>query len=256
MDVESTDNSNSIRALERGFEMIEALHQHGPFSLTELAEFLELPTSTAHVYLKTLEQEGMIVRDGNRYRNSLQFLRYGGYARQQLEVATLSKQVLANLASQTGERSSLGVEENGQRVLLDLVDGTEAMSDNIPVGEFTDMHWTSLGKCLLAYLPRERIETIIAESPLQEATANTITDPDALRSELRTIRSCGYAIEDEERREGIRSVSVPILAPDESVLGAIGVTGPTNRFDEAQISEYITILENQANIIKLQVTYY
>lgn len=104
--------------------------------------------------------------------------------------------------------------------------------------------------------PPSRVETIIVDSALPEATANTITDPDELRSELRSIREYGYAIEDEERREGIRSVSVPILAPDKSLLGSIGVTGPSNRFGAAQISEYVRVLENKANVIKLQTTYY
>jgi len=256
MDGRSTNDSNSIQALERGFGVIETLREHGPLSLTEVATELEMPTSTAHVYLKTLEAEGLLVREGRRYRNGLQFLRYGGYVQQAFEVYNAAKEVMGNLAVQTGERIALGVEENGQRVLLHLVDGTNAVSDNVPLGEFTDMHWTSLGKCLLAYLPSARTEAIIADSDLPRATANTITDPDELRAELDTIRSQGYSIEDEERREGIRSVAVPILAPDDTVLGSIGMTGPTNRFDATQLSEYVSLLESKANVIKLRVTYY
>lgn len=71
MDEESTRNSNSIRALKRGFEVIETLREYGSLSLTELANHLEMPTSTAHIYLQTLEQERVIVREGHQYRNGL-----------------------------------------------------------------------------------------------------------------------------------------------------------------------------------------
>ncbi|RQH01425.1 IclR family transcriptional regulator [Natrarchaeobius oligotrophus] len=249
------DADHSINAVRRAFEIVDALRTHDSLTLTELAETLSLPTSTAHVYLQTLEREGMVVRDGRRYRNSLKFLLYGGEARQQVDLFDASRQAITELAVETGERAAVGVEENGNRVLLSLVDGPNAVSDNIPAGEFTEMHWTSLGKCILAYLPEPRRAEIIAESDLPRATPNTITDADLLERECETIRQRGYAIEDEERREGMRSISVPILDPDENVLGAIGVTGPTNRFDPESMYTYSRLLERKANVVKLRIVY-
>lgn len=253
---QDTKAGNSIKAVERAFEIVEVLRENGGTTLTELSTGLGIPTSTAHVYLQTLEQEGFVIRNERRYYNGLQFLKYGGYARQQHEIYGASRQILRDLAAETGERAGLGVEENGKRVLLNHVDGTDAVSDNIPIGEFTEMHWTSLGKCVLAYLPRTRRKELIIERDLAKATANTITETDALRNELEEIRDHGYSIEDEERREGIRSVAVPILSPDEDILGAIGLTGPTNRFDAEQLLDYVSLLENKANVIYLKTTYY
>jgi len=252
---ESTGTA-SIGALERAFEIIATLSEAESLTLTELSERLDMPTSTAHVYLRTLEQEGFVVRDGRRYRNGLKFLEVGGYVRQQIDLYEAARQVLNELAIQTGERAGLGVEEQGKRVLLCLADGTNAVSDNIPIGEFTEMHWTSLGKCLLANLPRSRRAEIIAESEFPRGTENTITDVDSLAEELHAIRERGYAIEDEERREGIRSLAVPILTPDGDILGSIGLTGPTNRFDTERISQYVPLLESKSNVIKLKTVYY
>ncbi len=207
-------SNGSINAVERTFEIIETLREHGSLTLTELAEELSIPTSTAHVYLQTLEREGVLVRINRHYRNGLKFLEYGGEARQQVSLYRSSRGVLPELSTQTGERAAVGVEENGKRVLLALSDGPRAVSDNIPIGEFTEMHWTSLGKCILAHLPAERRNEFFADGPFPQATYNTITEASALRRECERIRSQGYAIEDEERRDGIRSVSVPILSPE------------------------------------------
>jgi len=252
---QNTGNGTSIKALERAFTIFATLQEHEALTLTELSELLDLPTSTAHVYLKTLEQEGFLIKEDRQYRNSLKFLEYGGHVRQRYELYNAARQVMMGLALQTGERVGLGVEENGKRVLIALEDGTEAISDNIPIGEFTEMHWTGLGKCLLAHLPEERREGIIEQSDLPRATDNTITDPDALREELTAIRNRGYAIENEERRDGIRGIDVPILTSDDEIIGAIGLTGPVNRFNAGQLSEYATLLQNKANVIRLKTVY-
>jgi len=253
---QKSTETNSIGALEQAFDIISTLREQESLTLTELSDQLDMPTSTTHVYLQTLEQEGFVVREGRRYRNGLKFLEVGGHVRQQIDLYEAAQQVLNELAIQTGERAGLGIEENGKRVLLCLADGTNAVSDNIPIGEFTEMHWTSLGKCLLAHLPQSRQSEIIAESDLPRATENTITDEDTLHQELHAIREKGYAIENEERREGIRSLAVPILTPDDEVLGSIGLTGPTNRFDAEQISQYVSLLESKSNVIKLKTVYY
>lgn len=254
--VSKQGNGNTIKALERAFEIVETLQTQGPLTVTELSDHLELATSTAHVYLKTLKQEGLVVCEDHQYRNGLKFLEYGGHVRQYYEVYNAARPLMTELAVQTGERIGLGVEENGKRILIGIEDGQEAISDNIPIGEFTEMHWTGLGKCLLAYLPADRRERIIAESDLPRATENTITDPDELHAELATIREQGYAIENEERRDGIRGVDVPILTPDDEIIGAIGLTAPVNRLGAAQLSEYTTLLQNKANVIKLKTVYY
>lgn len=247
---------NSIGSLERAFDIVALLRDMGSLTLTEIAEELDIPTSTVHVYLKTLEQEGFVTVEDREYRNSLKFLEIGGQVRQQLDIYRAATPVLSDIARITGERAGLGVEENGERVLIGAEDGRGAVSDNIPIGEFTEMHWTGLGKCLLAHLPEQRREEIIGDSDLPRATDNTITDPEWLREELLTIRDRGFAIEDEERRDGIRSVDVPILTPEGEIIAAIGVTGPVNRFGAEQLSQYISMLRDKANEIKLKTVYY
>jgi DNA-binding IclR family transcriptional regulator len=253
---QEAESGTTIQALERAVQIVRTLQEHESLTLTELSELLDLPTSTAHVYLKTLEQEGFVVREDSHYRNGLKFLEYGGHARQHYGLFSAARQVMIELALRTGERVGLGVEENGQRVLIGIEDGMDAVSDNVPIGEFTEMHWTGLGKCLLAHLPPHRRDRIIERSDLPRATDNTITDPDALRAELAAIREQGYAVEDEERREGIRGVDVPILTPDDEIIGAVGLSGPVDRFDATQLSKYATLLQNKANVIKLKTVYY
>jgi len=254
--VKKSEKGNSIKGIERAVRIIDTLQKYNYLTLTDLSSELDIPTSTAHVYLQTLEQQGLVVRNDGEYRNSLKFLEYGGYVRQQSEIYDAARPVLRDLAIQTGKRAGLGVEERGKRVLLFHEDGSQAVSDNVPIGECTEMHWTGLGKCLLAYQPETKQNKIIEDSDLPKATDETITDPEELRKELHAIKKQGYAIENEERREGIRSAAVPVLTPDDQILGAIGLTGPTGHFGHEQMSSDIALLQRKANIIKIQAIYY
>lgn len=55
-----------VRANNRAFEILRILSQRGPMSITEPAKALELPKSTVHDILSTLQHEGVVLRDPER----------------------------------------------------------------------------------------------------------------------------------------------------------------------------------------------
>lgn len=247
------DGTKSIRAVERAFEVVEALETLGEARLTELATEMDVPTSTLHTYLQTLVRAGYVRRDGDSYALGLRFLKHGGHARRRLKIHQVARSRIDALARETNEVAALGVEEGGQRVLLYKSEGNEAVYDNAPTGEFTQMHWSALGKALLSGHDRDAVERIVDSWGLPERTGNTITDREALFEELAGIRERGYSLEDEERRVGIRSVGVPLSDDHDRVIGAISVSGPKNRFDDDWIAdEGVPRLQNAANVIELQ----
>jgi len=96
------------------------------------------------------------------------------------------------------------------------------------VGSRNPLHCTGVGKALLAFLPPERIEEVIALG-LIARTPNTITEADALRRELATVRARGYAIDDEEVEIGLRCLAVPIRNYTGAVVASLSVAGPAQR---------------------------
>ncbi|GAB3031861.1 IclR family transcriptional regulator [Natronobiforma cellulositropha] len=242
-----------IKSLERGFDIVECLHEEGALTVSELAEERDIPTSTAHIYLKTLADLGYVVGESGRYELSFRFLEHGGHVRQRSELYHLARSEVDTLAEVTNEVSALGVPENGKRVLLYKTEGAEAVYDNPPIGEYTHMHWTALGKAILSEFPREAVTEIVDRHGLPSRTHRTIDTEAALFDELETTRERGYALEDEERWDGIRSVAVPIL-DEESVIGAISVSGPKHRFEHEWVeSELLEHLTRSKNVISVRL---
>lgn len=250
-----SDGGKRVKAVMRSFRVIRVLREQGTVRINDVAEALDIPTSTAHVYLKTLEEAGYVVQNQHGYRLGLRFLRDGSITRGRLSVYAVARAEIDDLAETTGEVANLGVEESGQRVIVYQSEGSEAVYDNAPIGEFTNMHWTALGKAILAELSEARVTGIVETHGLPAKTDRTISDWDALFTELETIRKQGFALEDEERREGIRSIAVPIVS-DESILGAISLSGPKERLNDDRIEEQLLPeLKDRKNVIEVKYAY-
>jgi len=113
-----------------------------------------------------------------------------------------------------------------------------------------------MGKAILAHLPEERIEEILDTHGLTKATPNTVASREELFDELNRIRDQGIAFDDGERIPGLRCVAAPILSNNGRVLGAISVSGPSNRVGGDYWEEELAqqVLE-KVNVIELNVTY-
>lgn len=250
-----SEGDRQIKALRKGFRIIEELKDRETAGVSELSSALNMPTSTVHVYLQTLADAGYVISRDREYRLSLRFLEIGGTVRDHLDVFAAARPEMIDLCQSTGETVGLGVFEAGKRVQLWQVEGENAVNDNIHIGEHTHLHWTSLGKALLADRGDDEVEWIVERHGLPRATPNTITTEAELFEELEWIRRCGYAVEDEERKVGIRSVSVPLQDADGTAVGALGINTPKNKLTASRCDEYVTELERKANVISIRYAY-
>ena len=255
MTTSSPSDGRTIGAVERSFEIIGFLRESGPATVSAVAEGLDYSSSTAHIHLKTLEEIGYVVREGDGYALGFRFLRDGIVVQESTHLYHVAKPEVDRIAEETGEGVGLGVEENGQRVTLYNCRGSDSVHDNALIGEFTNMHWTALGKALLAHKDRSGIADVVDRYGLPEATDHTITDRERLFEEMEETRERGYAVENEERREGLRSIAFPIRV-EETTVGAISITGPVNRMTDGRIAdEFVDVLREAVNVVQVNYQY-
>lgn len=263
-DVDMCDRSsdsktnNTLGSIEKAFTVLEQLRLMRKTGVSELAKQLDLPKSTVHIYLQTLQNEGFVVQDDDEYALSYRFLEYGGDHRNQSRLYQVAKPEVDKLASETDEVANLGIEENGLRVLLYKSEGPEAIHDNAPIGEYAHMHWTALGKAMLAHYPTSRVESITETHGLPRANEHTITDLTELFTELERIRERGYSVEDQDRRQGVLTIGAPITdRSTDEVISAVSVSGPKSHLDEQErIEELVAAVKRTANVIELRYSHY
>jgi len=256
--VPSMGNSaqNPIKSVRMSFRIVDALMDLDGAGVSELATYLELPKSTVHNYLSTLEEDEYITKEDGQYYVGVRFLELGAYVRKRQKIYEIAHPEVERLAEETEELTNLLVEEHGKGIYLQRARVAQAVQVEAHVGTRVPLHCTALGKCILAHLPEQRVESIIDREGLDPVTPNTVTNREKLSSQLEQIREQGYALDDEERIEGLRCVAAPILSNDDRVLGSISVSGPSNRIRGERFRE---TLPNKAletvNVIELNVTY-
>lgn len=247
---------HAVKSVETGFRILDTLKELDGAGVSELATHLEIPKSTVHNYLSTLVQEEYVVKDGSSYRVGIRSLEYGAYARSQLDIYNIAKPEVDELATTTGELANLMIEEHGRGSYLHRARGENAVQVEAHVGTRVPLHGTGLGKAILAHFPDDRVDEIIDRHGLSSSTPDTITDRAELEKELAQIREEGVAFDDGERISGLRCVAAPILSTEDRILGAISVSGPSNRIQDDRFTDELPsrVLE-AVNVIELNVTY-
>jgi DNA-binding IclR family transcriptional regulator len=244
--------------METTFAILEQLKSRETTSITDLAEQLGCSKSTIHRHLSTLVDLGYVRRVNDAYRLSLQFLDFGEHARAQRPLYSVVKPEVDELAIETGERVQVMVEENDRVIYIYQRKGDRAIQTDSHIGMQVYLHSVASGKAYLAFLPESRVEAILGNTGLPAVTDNTITDEEALYTELENIRERGYALNDEENGKGVRAVGAPIRRDDDgSVVGALSLAAPKTRLDGDRFRERIPEqIKDVATVIGVKATYH
>ncbi|SDY09124.1 IclR family transcriptional regulator [Halobellus clavatus] len=250
-----TDGPPPLKTIQRAFEILDLLKREKQIGVAELAQTLDLPKSTVHDYLRTLRTMGYVVNESGSYRLSLQILELGGQVKYRNRLFHVAKPELERLVEETGEQASINVEERGEFVILHTEFGADSLRLGIYPGLRTPIHTHAGGKVILAHLPEERIEQIVANHGLTARTEYTITDPDDLVEELATLREQGYGVDRNEQVVGMGAVAAPVQIEDR-VVGSIGIVCPSDRLLEEDYRETLAAeVQKSANIVSVNYQY-
>lgn len=243
-----------LKSVDKAFDIIEFLRVEGSCTLSEVSDQFDMPTSTAHLHLTTLVENGYVLREDNEYRCSLQFLRTGGEIRDRIPLFQAARSEVDALQKEFGEIANMAMMEDGYMVKIYKSVNTESIDDRSPLGTYLYMHRTAMGKAILSSLDESVVDRVIEERGMPTKTENTISTRKELDTELAEIREQGYAINEGEHYGGVCAVGVPILSEPEGVIGAISISGPRSRMGMERIKESVVPgLKDAKNIIELKL---
>lgn len=254
MPAEETDE-HRIKTAVRVFDIVEKIRELRGATLTELSDALDVPKSTLHAYLSTIESLEYVDRTGDEYDLGLKYLDLGIYARNRVEMLSQSDQVLKDLAKESREVVWLAVENRGKVVYVATERDSQSVRTYEEVGKHEYMHCSASGKAILAHLSERQVPEIIDRYGLPAKTDNTITEAGTLFEELASVRERGYAMNDQETAEGISAISAPVVV-DDAVHGSVTVAGPANRINEGErMGEIVRLVKGASEEIELNMKY-
>ncbi len=256
-----------IEAIARGLDVIRAFGPGQPvMSLAAVAAASDLPRPTARRILLTLEQLGYVRQVGGQQGSAGQVGQLGqaggGYeltprvldlgmsyvlSRGLWEVA---RPHMAALVARTGESSSIAQLDGSDIVYVARVAVPKIVTLAVTIGTRFPAMQTSLGKVLLAALPPDEAERVLAEPSRSGITPRWQPDASERAAALREVRARGWALTDEQLARGIRSVAVPLRDGDGRVIAALNVNSHAAETPlEVLTGKYLPLLLQTASAV-------
>jgi len=218
--------------------------EHPELGVREIARELDFHPSTVGRILVTLTSLGILTRDksNHRYKLDSKVLKWSAVYLGSINLQSITRPYMEELRVKTNETVSLYVPSGNERVLIERLESTHFIRIVAQVGQRMPLYAGASGKVFLSFLPPEKREEIMKNLQIERLTSQTIVDVNELQKEIKSIRENGYAVSRGERVEGAYSVSAPLFDFRNQVVGAISISGPTNRFSDENITKYAGLL--------------
>lgn len=230
-----TPKNNSVA---KAFTILRAIALGGrDMTATEVAQTVEMNLATVHRFLLTLESEGVVTRtQSGRFHLGHALAELGGKVEGDVLLIDAVRPHLVALAAEFRETFNSVGRSGNHAIHTSAVLSDRSLNANHPVGEPFPLHCTAAGKVFLANMQADHRSGFIDNADLRRFTASTIVDPAILHGELDKVRMSGYAVDEEEWEEGLRSVAVPLHNNKGKVVAAIAMSAPASRLTDDVIS--------------------
>lgn len=234
----SSERNGGVQSLLRALSLLDTLAENDDGqSLSAVAKTVGLPLSSAHRLLTTLQRKRFVRFDpaAMTWRVGVQaFIVGAGFARSR-ELAPIAMPFMRQLMERTGETVNLYVPNEGHAICITQVQSRQVIRAISRPGGSVPLHRSAAGKAILARMSEFEVDELLGEHAPPKAERLSAQERWKLCSELREIRSCGYAFDDEQVAAGLRCIASSIADENGSAPGAVSIAGPVMRLTDQRL---------------------
>ena len=246
-------DKDHIKSIEKCFVILDCLHtSQRLLTLEEITQATGYKKTTCFRLLKTLRTLNIVEMSPQtkKYRFGPRLAAIGLSALKNFNLKQAALPILKQLRDETGETINLTILSGTEILYVDRIMSDYLVNVNVNIGDRLPVYCASMGKVILAYLPKNRLEEILSSIDFRKRTDNTIVSRSALMEELEQIRTKGFAINDEELEKGLRAVAAPIFNYTGEAFAAINIAWTTARHpDRETFSVYAEKIASAAKTI-------
>lgn len=245
----------TVQALDRGLVILEVLARLHSATLSDLAQQVDMPPSTVHRILATLQSHGFADFDTGlqEWAIGIGAFRVGSTYLARSNLIEAAQTTMRALMEETGETSNLGIADDGYIVFISQVETHNPIRAFFRSGTRSQMHASGIGKAMLAHMPDREVASLVSKYGQPEFTHQTLTTPKALFDDLREIKARSWAFDDEERYIGMRCIAAPIFNAQGATIAGLSVSGPTARFTSDTMQQTGLLVRKAADKVTLMI---
>lgn len=225
------DSGSEVQSLDRAIFILEIVSSADGVILSEIARRAELPNSTVHRLLATLQKRGLVDHDpaSGLWTVGVGLFRIGAAYLRIRKLPDIGRPVIRELLGEVGETVNLSMLDGVELVCVAQAESHAPVRAFFRLGRRLPIHASAAGKAILAASEanarRERINAL----DLERFTPNTLVTQKALLADLAEVGRQGFAVDDEEQTLGMRCVAAAIRGEWGEPVGAISISAPSVR---------------------------
>jgi len=225
-----------VNSLAKGLNLLMCFTKDRPvWSLTEMARANGMNLPTARRYLHTFTKLGFMVKDDSAktFQLTLKVMQLGGWVFGSMGIRDRLMPHMKSIRNEMDVTTHCAVLEGNQIIALERVLSSDVVNIDLSAGSRLPIHATSLGKAIVAFMDEREQKKIAALLEFKPLTPHTITGVSLFLEELKTTRSRGYAVADQELNIGLKTLAIPIFNTKGEVEASFGVSYPCSRSQES-----------------------
>lgn len=221
--------------------------------VTELSRALGLGKSTVHLLLVTMRAEEFVEQTpSGKYRLGLGAFCVGAAAVPGVPADGRLTPLLRELAEESGEAVSLAVAHRCDAVIIQRIESRSLLRAEIRVGTKMPLHSSASGKCLLADMPHDLVDSLYPAEELPNVTPSTVRTKTEIMRKLAEVRMNGYARNEGEYTEGVCGIAAVVRRHDNKATIALSIAGPVPRFDcDLWVEPLITVAKSMTAALSI-----
>lgn len=254
------DTGVKAQMLNRVVRILECFTQERPeLGVREISRLVSVPSSAIGRLMTAMKSMGILSQNPETKSYSIgpRVLTWAGTYLSTSDIRNIALPYLKDLHEATEETISLYILDGKERVCIERLESTRNVRFVAPrVGRHLPLHAGSAGKVMLAFLSEARQDEVINGGVLTALTEKTIVDPVELRREVQKIHSLGYAVSNGEWILDASGIAAPIFDRHGEVVGALTISGPTQRFTNEIVEGYIEPVVRVSRMISVGLGFY
>jgi DNA-binding IclR family transcriptional regulator len=242
----------TVPAVERSILILDALAVAAePLTLAALTSATRLPKSSVLGICTTLVHGGLVQRTSEgSYRLGLRIVDLAHAYLAQSDITAEFVNAWESLALLPEETVVLSVLDGTDVVYVACRNGQNGLSFSYRIGMRLPATCTASGKALLSTIAPDAVASLYATHPLERLTPQSRRDVAELQRDLAEARSLGYAIDDEETREGMSCIGAPVFdSPRGTAVAAVAISMLKAEFATPKRDRAVETLRTFADVL-------
>lgn len=240
-------NQRQLNSLSVAIDVLNYIAMNPNLTLSQISSGTDLTVSQTNRILTTLHHKRMILKsEDKRFILGYAVLHLGETAKAHFPLRHLAVPVLEELRDITNESSHLVLRDGDYCVIGDVRESHQSVRVVSNLGKRGYLHVGGSGKVFLANSSKAYIDQYLSR-PLKVEGPATLTDPEAIRQELRKVLERGYCVALEDYESEAFSVAAPVYDQEKNVVACVAVGGPLARWNTRQCDIYVDACLAAAN---------